>query len=120
MIHEIDKVKLIMERLAGRWSFTGQELDWRVTLALDVNPCDAAPYLLSMVKAYGMLAAAAGDAAAIWVMPADWDRMFKHCGQMLMFELPKSLESRDFKLFDCANRKAFMIGYGAIPSPSLP
>ena len=120
MTHEIDKVKLIMERLAGRWSFTGQELDWRVTMALDVPRCDALPYLLSLVRAYGALSAATADAAAIFEVPDDWDRMFKHVGQQLMFELPERLKTFEIKRYNKSSRQAFLNGYGTIPSPSLP
>lgn len=119
--HEINKVKLTLSRLNGMWSFTGEELDWRVEFFLKVDAPKEWEALLLAVRAYGCLAARVGEVVELHgEPPAEWSRLFKDAGQALMFNLPECLHAYDMKLFNKECSETFMLGYRGAPLPSLP
>lgn len=86
-----------------------------------VRPQDDWENILYVIRGYGCLAAVAGlrieqgDS-----VPSEWDRLFRECGQRLMFDLPDLLKLIDRRKFEKHAAEAFMFGFntgGDFPSP---
>lgn len=101
------------------WSFTGNEMSWRVNRYLSAHVALDSDALLQVIAAYGALAAAAGNASELYNIPSEWDRLFRLLGQNIMFDLPGRF--RDLKMLDFETRsaKAYMVGWrgDSLPSP---
>lgn len=116
---ELDKVRLTLSRLNDMWSFTGNPLSYQVDLFLRVRPADDCENILYAIRGYGCLASAAGHYIEQGVNPSDeWSRLFRECGQRLMFDLPDELRKLDRIKFEKNVSQCFVFGYKGGESPS--
>ena len=109
---EVEQQKLVLGRLNSWWSFTGSELSWRLPLYLRESHRDPLQYLLHGVKCYANLGSAAGrQMESGWVIPEEWDRLYKIAGQKLLFELSSHLSERQRRKFIVDSSKSFVLGW---------
>lgn len=111
---QLDKVKLTLNRLNDMWSFTGKPLTWEVPTLLRLEPVDRIDALSCAIRAYGCLSRCALDVE----LPSEWERLFKHVGQELLFTLPEKLPDRLTVDFDYVISTSFMNGWRGHTRPS--
>ena len=121
MNEELKRIRLILSRLNGMWSFTNHPLSYQVDMLLRIEPEDDVENLIYAIRGYGCLARLAGNYIEQGVNPPDeWTRLFSQCGQRLMFDLPESLKYFERRKFEKQAANAFMFGFktgGDSPSP---
>ena len=121
MREELKRIRLILSRLNGMWSFTGHPLSYQVDLLLRIEPEDRVENIVYAIRGYGCLSRLAGEHIEQGINPpTEWDRLFAQCGQRLMFDLPDSLKYFERRKFEKQAANAFMFGFktgGDSPSP---
>ena len=112
-IQRVERNKLTLSRLNGMWSFTGQPLSYKVDIYLQrQNSNRELDILLQAVRAYGNLAGCAGKQQEDgWVIPAEWDRLFREAGQQIMFKLSSQFGELDKRKFLVDSSKVFVLGW---------
>ncbi len=121
IVGELEKIRLTLSRLGGMWNFTHHPQQYQLDLMLRVVPKDDWENIVYAIRGYGCLARIAGDAIESGVHPpSEWLRLYRECGQRLMFELPEHLKFFDRRRFNKQYAKAFAFGFncgGDSPSP---
>ena len=120
-LQRLAQTRLMISRLNGIWSPTGQPLCWQVDVYLRPMPLDDVGLLLQAVTAYGCLAYHAGAYAEDYgALPAEWTGKFNWVGEELFFALPEGLKVFEQREFAKLYSKAFVEGFNVDPPPPPP
>ena len=118
--YNLQQIRLTLQRLNDMWSFAETPMTYQVNMLLRITPTEPVENILYAIRGYGCLSAAAGYHIEQGINPPDeWTRLFKQCGQRLMFDLPENLKYFDRRRFEKQAAKNFMVGFNTCtPSPS--